>query len=135
MADTEHVRVAALDDLRESGRMVVSPSNRAIALFYHEGEVYAVDNRCPHMGFPLSKGTVEDGLLTCHWHHARFELSEGDTLDIFADDVQTFPVDVREGNVYVDPDPEPDVPPRTRWRTTARASPRGSTSMRSVTVS
>ena len=116
MADTEHVRVAALNDLRESGRMVVSPSNRAIALFYHEGEVYAVDNRCPHMGFPLSKGTVEDGLLTCHWHHARFELSEGDTLDIFADDVQTFPVDVREGNVYVDPDPEPDVPPRTRWR-------------------
>jgi len=116
MADTEHVRVTALDDLRESGRMVVSPADHAVALFYHEGEVYAVDNRCPHMGFPLSKGTVEDGLLTCHWHHARFELAEGDTLDIFADDVQTFPVDVRDGDVYVDPDPEPDVPPRTRWR-------------------
>jgi nitrite reductase/ring-hydroxylating ferredoxin subunit len=116
MTDTEYVRVAAIDDIRESGRMVVSPSDRAVALFHHEGEVYAVDNRCPHMGFPLSEGTVEDGLLTCHWHHARFELAQGDTLDIFADDVQTFPVEIRDGGVYVDPDPEPDVPPATRWR-------------------
>ncbi len=116
MADPEYVRVADVESLRESGRLVVSPADHAIALFDHEGDVYAVDNRCPHMGFPLSKGTVEDGLLTCHWHHARFELAQGDTLDIFADDVQTFPVDVRDGGVYVDPDPEPDVPPETRWR-------------------
>jgi len=116
MADSEYVRVADRAHLRDSGPEVVSPAGHAIALFHHEGEVYAVDNRCPHMGFPLSKGTVEDGLLTCHWHHARFELAEGDTLDIFADDVQTFPVEVRDGDVYVDPDPEPDVPPETRWR-------------------
>jgi hypothetical protein len=30
--------------------------------------VFALDNRCPHMGFPLDRGTVEDGILTCHWH-------------------------------------------------------------------
>jgi nitrite reductase/ring-hydroxylating ferredoxin subunit len=116
MADSEYVQVAALANLREGGPAVVSPADHAIALFHHEGEVCAVDNRCPHMGFPLSKGTVEDGLLTCHWHHARFELAEGDTLDIFADDVQTFPVEIRDGEVYVDPDPEPEVPPETRWR-------------------
>jgi nitrite reductase/ring-hydroxylating ferredoxin subunit len=113
---SEYVRAADLADLREEGRMVVSPDDHAVALFHHEGEVYAVDNRCPHMGFPLSKGTVEDGVVTCHWHHARFELACGDTFDIFADDVQTFPVDVRDGAVYVDPDPEPDIPPATRWR-------------------
>ncbi|MFB6153612.1 MAG: Rieske (2Fe-2S) protein, partial [Halodesulfurarchaeum sp.] len=53
---------------------------------------------------------------TCHWHHARFELEEGDTFDIWADDVQTFPTDVRDGQVFLDPEPEPDVPPETRWR-------------------
>jgi nitrite reductase/ring-hydroxylating ferredoxin subunit len=112
----EFERVADLDALREDGRDVVSAGGHSIALFHHEGEVYAVDNRCPHMGFPLSKGTVDDGLLTCHWHHARFELSCGDTFDIFADDVQTFPVEVREDDVYVDPDPEPDVPPAKHHR-------------------
>jgi nitrite reductase/ring-hydroxylating ferredoxin subunit len=39
--------------------------------------VFALDNRCPHMGFPLDRGTVEDGILTCHWHHARFDLASG----------------------------------------------------------
>ncbi|WP_459195124.1 Rieske (2Fe-2S) protein [Halosimplex sp. J119] len=109
-------RATDLESLREEGRAVASVGGHSVALFHHEGEVYGVDNRCPHMGFPLSKGTVEDGLLTCHWHHARFELSCGDTFDIWADDVQTFPTAVRNGEVYVDPDPESDVAPEVHWR-------------------
>jgi len=105
-----------LADLQADSPQVHQVGGHSVALFEHEGRVYAVDNRCPHMGFPLSKGTVDDGLLTCHWHHARFELAEGDTLDPWADDVQTFPTAVRDGTVYVDPDPEQDVPPATHWR-------------------
>lgn len=37
--------------------------------------MFAVDNRCPHMGFPLDRGTCGDGILTCHWHHASFDLA------------------------------------------------------------
>ncbi|WP_254543390.1 Rieske (2Fe-2S) protein [Halomarina pelagica] len=114
--DSEYVAVADLADLERDGTAVVGADGRAVALFHHEGEVYAVDNRCPHMGFPLTRGTVEDGILTCHWHHARFELEAGDTFDIWADDVQTFPVEVRDGRVLIDPDPEPDVPPAVHWR-------------------
>jgi len=114
--DSEFEEVADLDSLRERGRTVTMAGGQPVALFHHEGAVYAVDNRCPHMGFPLSKGTVEDGMVTCDWHHARFELTCGDTLDIWADDVQTFPTEVRDGAVYVDPDPEPDVPPDVHWR-------------------
>ena len=33
------------------------------------------------MGFPLDRGSVEDGTLTCHWHHARFDLESGCTFD------------------------------------------------------
>jgi nitrite reductase/ring-hydroxylating ferredoxin subunit len=114
------VPVADLDDVAERGHAVVQVDGQAIALFHHEGEVYAVDNRCPHMGFPLTRGTVEDGVLTCHWHHARFELEAGDTFDPWADDVQTFPVDVREdgdaAQVYLDPDPPRDVPESVHWR-------------------
>ncbi len=86
---------------------VVSGDRHGIAVFApaDSDAVYAVDNRCPHMGFPLHRGSVCDGILTCHWHHARFDLESGGTFDPFADDVQTYPVVVRDGVVYVDPRP------------------------------
>jgi len=115
-SDDGFVRATSLADLREAGRELFTARGRAIALFHHEGEVRAVDNRCPHMGFPLSDGSVEDGILTCHWHHARFELACGDTFDPWADDVQTYPVEVRDGDVYVHPDPPRDRDPATHWR-------------------
>ena len=55
------------------------------------------------MGFPLDRGTVEDGILTCHWHHARFDLASGCTFDLWADDVPTCPVEVRGEDVWVQP--------------------------------
>jgi hypothetical protein len=57
------------------------------------------------MGFPLHRGTVRDGILTCHWHHAKFDLAGGCTLDPFADDVPAFATEVRDGAVFVDPRP------------------------------
>jgi hypothetical protein len=53
------------------------------------------------MGFPLHRGTVEDGLLTCHWHHARFDLASGGTLDPFADDVKAHGVEVDGNDLFV----------------------------------
>jgi hypothetical protein len=52
-------------------------------------------------GFPLDRGSVEDGILTCHWHHARFDLASGCTFDLWADDVPTCPVEVRSGEVWI----------------------------------
>jgi hypothetical protein len=54
------------------------------------------------MGFPLSRGTLRDGILTCHWHHARFDLQSGGTFDPFADDVRVFPTRIVGGEVWVD---------------------------------
>lgn len=86
---------------------VVSGGRHGIAVFRSADaeEIYAVDNRCPHMGFPLHRGSVCDGILTCHWHHARFDLASGGTFDQFADDVQTYDVSIRGDIVYVDPRP------------------------------
>ena len=84
------------------GCVVVSVGGQTVALFADDGVVRAVDNRCPHMGFPLHRGSVCDGILTCHWHHARFDLASGGTLDQWADDVPAFPVEIRDGEVFVD---------------------------------
>ena len=100
-----HISVGTIDQLRERGCIVTTGGGHTIAVFYHDGQVYAVDNRCPHMGFPLDRGSVKDGILTCHWHHARFDLSSGGTFNPFADDVRSFPVSVVDGEVWVNPQP------------------------------
>ena len=102
-----YIRAGTLEQLKERACMVTTGGGHAIAVFHHEGEVYAVDNRCPHMGFPLDRGSVKDGILTCHWHHARFDLSSGGTFNPFADDVRSFPVSVVDGEVWIDPEPAP----------------------------
>ena len=87
-----------------------------MCVFWDGGQAYAVDDRCPHMGFPLHRGSVYDGLLTCHWHHARFDLASGGTLDPFADDVVAYPVDVSDGDVHVIVIPSADQVAKLRRR-------------------
>ncbi len=99
------IKAGSVEQLKGRGCMVVTGGGHAIAVFHHEGQVYAVDNRCPHMGFPLDRGSVSDGILTCHWHHARFDLSSGGTFNPFADDVRSFPVSVVDGEIWIDPEP------------------------------
>jgi len=96
------VAAAPLEEVKKAGCKVVHLNGHTVAIFHYQGEVHAVDNRCPHMGFPLDRGTLHDGILTCHWHHARFDLETGGTFDQFADDARTFPVEIRDGEVWVD---------------------------------
>ncbi len=100
--DEQFMRVASLDALQAARCKTVQANGHTIALFAHNGRVFAVDNRCPHMGFPLEQGSVKDGILTCHWHHARFDLESGGTFDQWADDVRRFAVEIRDGDVWVD---------------------------------
>ena len=108
------VRVCSLEELEQEGTKVVPVDGRIVLVLLDQGNVYALDNRCPHMGFPLRRGTVKDGILTCHWHHAKFDLSGGCTFDPFADDVTSFRVEVRDGEVWLDPRPIEEER-RTHW--------------------
>ena len=109
-------RAASLEELRAKGRLVVGLNGHTVCLLAEGDEVYAVDNRCPHMGFPLHRGTVSDGILTCHWHHARFDLCTGGTFDQFADELRRFPVEIEGDDVYVDLTPRRDPVEHQRQR-------------------
>jgi nitrite reductase/ring-hydroxylating ferredoxin subunit len=110
------VRATSLDELRTAGRLVVHLDGHTVALFLDGDAVHACDNRCPHMGFPLHRGTIKDGILTCHWHHARFDLGSGGTFDQWADDLRSYAVEVRDGDVLVDLAPRRDPVAHQRKR-------------------
>ena len=100
---SDFVHVGSLAELKDKGRLVAHGRHSPVLVLYDGGHVFALDNRCPHMGFPLDRGSVEDGILTCHWHHACFDLASGCTFDLWADDVPTCPVEVRDGEIWINP--------------------------------
>jgi nitrite reductase/ring-hydroxylating ferredoxin subunit len=102
-------RAASLKDLKTEKMLVVSGTDRPVLLCWSEGRPFALDNRCPHMGFPLSKGTFDSGVLTCHWHHAQFDLQSGCTFDLFADDVPAFDVRIAGDDVWVSSRPKETI--------------------------
>ena len=97
------VRAGSLSELKSAKQLLTKVGTLPVVVFWDDNAAFAIEDRCPHLGFPLHQGTVETGLVTCHWHHARFDLVSGCTLDLWADDARGFDVDVRDDDVFVVP--------------------------------
>ena len=98
------VKVAELSEVTEGQpKAVQMGAGRSIALFNVDGKIYATDNQCPHMGYPLTRGTVRNGILTCDWHRRSFDLEGGGCFHVECDDLRTFPVEVRGNEIWIDP--------------------------------
>jgi nitrite reductase/ring-hydroxylating ferredoxin subunit len=63
--------------------------------------VHAVDDRCPHQGYPLSQGCLKDGVLTCEWHNWKFDVRSGENL-FGGEPVRRYPVTIQDGRVHLD---------------------------------
>ncbi|OGH56073.1 MAG: hypothetical protein A3G34_13060 [Candidatus Lindowbacteria bacterium RIFCSPLOWO2_12_FULL_62_27] len=73
------VRIAGKKDVPEGGCIAVdTPDGRAVALFNVAGQIYALDNTCPHAGGPLGEGYLEDKTVTCPWHGWSFDVTTGE---------------------------------------------------------
>jgi nitrite reductase/ring-hydroxylating ferredoxin subunit len=75
---------------------------RSIAVFNVDGKIHATDNQCPHMGYPLTRGTIRHGVLTCEWHGRNFDLEAGGCFNFECDDLETFPAEVRGEDIWVE---------------------------------
>lgn len=95
------VRAMAVDDLPDDGGRLLSYLDKRIAVFRTPRGAFATDNRCPHEGYALVRGDVRDGVLTCAWHNWKFRLGDGACL-FGGENVRTYPVEIRDGQVFVD---------------------------------
>ena len=117
-------RVANTDELPAGRVKTVTAESKSIALTHIDGEYHAMDNRCPHQGGPLGEGSIEAGgdgkcWLRCPWHGWDFDPKTGVSPGGHEDSgQQIYPVEVRDGGVYVGLEAEP---PRTRTVTDVMA--------------
>lgn len=75
------ISVATASQVKEGELLSVTVDNQKVMLTRVNGEVHALANKCPHLGMPLAKGKVCDGVVTCPWHGASYNLSTGENVE------------------------------------------------------
>jgi NAD(P)H-dependent nitrite reductase small subunit len=94
-----------LDNLPPGESRCVALGPLQVGLFHHAEGVFAIDNVCPHRGAPLHDGFVTDGFVTCPWHQWQFQLADGVCRNIPKVRVASYPVEIRDGAIWVDVTP------------------------------
>ncbi len=108
------IEIGALADIPRQGARVVRTTKGDIAVFRTlDDEVFALRDRCPHKGGPLSQGIVHGKRVACPLHDWKIHLDSGGAVAPDEGCVPTFPVRIEDGNVQLCLAPV-EVPPCER---------------------
>ena len=113
------VPICSVGEIPEKRAFVACIKGERIAVFRYDGKISAVSNVCRHQNGPLGEGKIIDGCITCPWHGYQYLPDTGASPPPFTDKVETFDVQVRNGQVLVNPAAHP---PGTRVRPAEIAS-------------
>ena len=96
------VEVGSLDDIPSRGARCVDTYEGRLAVFRTaEGQVFAIEDHCPHKGGPLSQGIVHGASVTCPLHSWVISLETGKALGADEGAVRTVPVRVEGGRLFI----------------------------------
>ncbi len=96
------IRVCDSSRLPEGGAQEIVIGGEVIAVFRHQGELFAIDGLCMHQGGPLARGRLMDGTVTCPWHGWQYELKTGCNAATCKPMLKTYPVQESDGVIEVD---------------------------------
>jgi nitrite reductase (NADH) small subunit len=95
--------IGALDDIPREGARVVKTIAGCVAVFRTAtDQVYALNDRCPHKGGPLSEGIVHGAFVTCPLHAWVFSLETGQVQGADEGEVATYPVRIEAGRILLE---------------------------------
>lgn len=109
------VPVARVDDIPNDRGLRVELDGIGIGLYRVGTEIHAMEDACPHAGFPLSRGRFVDGVIVCAAHGLCYDVRTGfdpEHADGFP--IPRFRVRVAEGRVEVDLADRLNEPPARR---------------------
>lgn len=97
------VKIGKVDDIPLRGGRVIKTAAGCVALFRTaDDQIFAIDDRCPHKGGPLSQGIVHGEAVTCPLHNMVFNLATGKAQGADSGAVKTFQVKVENGEILFD---------------------------------
>ena len=89
---------------RRGARCVNTPGGKIAVFRTAEDQIFAIENRCPHKGGPLSEGIVHGASVTCPLHNWVFDLATGEAQGADEGSVRTYLVKVEDGVIFIAPD-------------------------------
>ncbi|MCB0517776.1 MAG: ferric reductase-like transmembrane domain-containing protein [Saprospiraceae bacterium] len=101
--DDPFQKVCALSEIEEKRAKAVIINGENIAIFKYDGKLSAVHNLCKHQNGPLGEGKIVDGCITCPWHGYQYLPHNGQSPPPFEEKVKTYDVELRNGEVFVNP--------------------------------
>ena len=100
---TIFVDIGSLDDIPAQGARLVKTAQGCVAVFRTaDDRVFALEDRCPHKGGPLSEGIVHGTSVTCPLHNWVFDMNTGEAQGADQGMVRTYPVKVQGGRILID---------------------------------
>lgn len=98
-------RVARLADLPDDHGLLVELDGREIGLYRVGDQVYAMDNECPHAGYPLHEGLLDGSVIVCPGHGFEYDVESGRMPGTTGGEcLARYPVRVEGDEVLIDPD-------------------------------
>jgi len=99
----KYVKVANITDLPKNQMRVYDVNGQEILVVNVEGELYAVNNQCPHLGYPLFFGSLEGDVLTCGFHNAKFNVRTGKSVGpVTGKSLKIFQVKIRDSSIFIE---------------------------------
>ena len=100
---TTFVDIGSLDDIPRQGARIVKTVQGCVAVFRTaDDRVFAMEDRCPHKGGPLSEGIVHGTSVTCPLHNWVFDMNSGQAQGADEGQVRTYPTRVQHGRILLD---------------------------------
>jgi NADPH-dependent 2,4-dienoyl-CoA reductase/sulfur reductase-like enzyme/nitrite reductase/ring-hydroxylating ferredoxin subunit len=111
-------RVASIHDLADGEMKTVTVSDTEVLLSRIDGAFHACGAHCTHYGAPLADGALHGCMVTCPWHHAQFDVTDGSLLDAPAlDGLARYRVRIDGEHVFVHvPDDAEETPEGAAYR-------------------
>ena len=95
-------KILTLQDIPKLGARVIKTAQGDIAVFRTvDDEVFALRDKCPHKGGPLSQGIVFGKKVACPLHNWNISLEDGNAVAPDVGCAQRFPIKVENGEVYL----------------------------------
>jgi nitrite reductase/ring-hydroxylating ferredoxin subunit len=98
---SREIAVAKSSEIREGQAFSLEVDGQPIVIFRHRSKLFAMRNRCPHQGAPLSDGVLMQGHIVCIYHGWRFALKDGAFTGNPNLKIPTYPVCEKEGRVLL----------------------------------
>jgi nitrite reductase/ring-hydroxylating ferredoxin subunit len=99
--DHKAVPIAPVEEIPDGERKMVQIDGLSVGVFHHKGGWYALRNSCLHRGGPVATGKLVDDRIICPWHGYTYEVSTGRLVTDPSARLDTYPVSIEGGWVYV----------------------------------